>query len=127
MVFFFKQKTAYEMRISDWSSDVCSSDLEFAILLEFQAFDRVLADVDVEAAACGGAGFGGGSAPTPGVLQDEVEPLLQGGGGGQFGGDSVSRSGQCHVCGLGAVCMDCKRVCSRSEERRVGKESGSKG
>src|SRR3546814_10307853 len=28
-VFFFKQKTAYEMRISDWSSDVCSSDLRF--------------------------------------------------------------------------------------------------
>src|SRR3546814_4777981 len=26
-IFFFKQKTAYEMRISDWSSDVCSSDL----------------------------------------------------------------------------------------------------
>src|SRR3546814_2360487 len=26
-VFFFKQKTAYELRISDWSSDVCSSDL----------------------------------------------------------------------------------------------------
>src|SRR3546814_5607955 len=30
--FFFKQKTAYEMRISDWSSDVCSSDLLSAIL-----------------------------------------------------------------------------------------------
>src|SRR3546814_3216532 len=29
MFFFFKQKTAYEMRISDWSSDVCSSDLCF--------------------------------------------------------------------------------------------------
>src|SRR3546814_6185150 len=27
-IFFFKQKTAYEMRISDWSSDVCSSDLD---------------------------------------------------------------------------------------------------
>src|SRR3546814_3073948 len=27
LYFFFKQKTAYEMRISDWSSDVCSSDL----------------------------------------------------------------------------------------------------
>src|SRR3546814_3233880 len=27
LCFFFKQKTAYEMRISDWSSDVCSSDL----------------------------------------------------------------------------------------------------
>src|SRR3546814_15163741 len=31
MVFFFKQKTAYEMRISDWSSDVCSSDLDLGI------------------------------------------------------------------------------------------------
>src|SRR3546814_7468494 len=30
-IFFFKQKTAYEMRISDWSSDVCSSDLSTAI------------------------------------------------------------------------------------------------
>src|SRR3546814_5715907 len=29
LLFFFKQKTAYEMRISDWSSDVCSSDLLF--------------------------------------------------------------------------------------------------
>src|SRR3546814_20742879 len=29
LFFFFKQKTAYEMRISDWSSDVCSSDLEY--------------------------------------------------------------------------------------------------
>src|SRR3546814_7006595 len=29
--FFFKQKTAYEMRISDWSSDVCSSDLNHRI------------------------------------------------------------------------------------------------
>src|SRR3546814_18505539 len=30
-IFFFKQKTAYEMRISDWSSDVCSSDLEVVL------------------------------------------------------------------------------------------------
>src|SRR3546814_9183889 len=30
--FFFKQKTAYEMRISDWSSDVCSSDLPTRVL-----------------------------------------------------------------------------------------------
>src|SRR3546814_3764481 len=33
-VFFFKQKTAYEMRISDWSSDVCSSDLLVAPVLD---------------------------------------------------------------------------------------------
>src|SRR3546814_7013154 len=30
--FFCKQKTAYEMRISDWSSDVCSSDLHYSIV-----------------------------------------------------------------------------------------------
>src|SRR3546814_6434409 len=33
MFFFFKRKTAYEMRISDWSSDVCSSDLFFSLPL----------------------------------------------------------------------------------------------
>src|SRR3546814_4067897 len=32
-IFFFKQKTAYEVRISDWSSDVCSSDLRLAQML----------------------------------------------------------------------------------------------
>src|SRR3546814_1314476 len=38
-IFFFKQKTAYEMRISDWSSDVCSSDLQNAIGAEiYDAF-----------------------------------------------------------------------------------------
>src|SRR3546814_7239299 len=35
LFFFFKQKTAYEMRISDWSSDVCSSDL----ILELSRLD----------------------------------------------------------------------------------------
>src|SRR3546814_5162263 len=41
-VFFFKQKTAYEMRISDWRSDVCSSDLRLIRLygdLEILLFD----------------------------------------------------------------------------------------
>src|SRR3546814_9411680 len=46
MFFFFKQKTAYELRISDWSSDVCSSDLqlreeEFPALTDESVF-RVL-------------------------------------------------------------------------------------
>src|SRR3546814_5273532 len=47
--FFFKQKTAYEMRISDWSSDVCSSDLSRHRHLE-RARDRSRGereDVDV--------------------------------------------------------------------------------
>src|SRR3546814_4360451 len=35
LFFFFKQKTAYEMRISDWSSDVCSSDLEVSSVALF--------------------------------------------------------------------------------------------
>src|SRR3546814_3927172 len=36
-VFFFKQKTAYEMRISDWSSDVCSSDLVARSMVAFMS------------------------------------------------------------------------------------------
>src|SRR3546814_4216746 len=44
--FFFKQKTAYEMRISDWSSDVCSSDLVTAIGAE-QAFNGLIAPATV--------------------------------------------------------------------------------
>src|SRR3546814_17134614 len=40
MFFFLKQKTAYEMRISDWSSDVCSSDLALAVTLHPQRIGR---------------------------------------------------------------------------------------
>src|SRR3546814_9095175 len=43
--FFFKQKTAYEMRISDWSSDVCSSDLVHMLdagILAAQALESLL-------------------------------------------------------------------------------------
>src|SRR3546814_3451209 len=40
MFFFFKQKTAYEMRISDWSSDVCSSDLSRAGDFEGELLQR---------------------------------------------------------------------------------------
>src|SRR3546814_5032909 len=48
--FFFKQKTAYEMRISDWSSDVCSSDLldgtvERRRVVPFERFGRTRDDV----------------------------------------------------------------------------------
>src|SRR3546814_11095024 len=48
LVFFFKQKTAYEMRISDWSSDVCSSDLALPADRAAAAFainDAALAEV----------------------------------------------------------------------------------
>src|SRR3546814_7717826 len=53
MFFFFKQKTAYEMRISDWSSDVCSSDLKSAqniveLVVECLTLDlQLIADLTV--------------------------------------------------------------------------------
>src|SRR3546814_8725651 len=39
--FFFKQKTSYDLRISDWSSDVCSSDLKEGGRNEAQAFRKL--------------------------------------------------------------------------------------
>src|SRR3546814_7557062 len=42
VIFFFKQKTAYEMRISDWSSDVCSSDLAAILGQLVEPLDGVL-------------------------------------------------------------------------------------
>src|SRR3546814_17332141 len=45
-VFLFKQKTAYEMRISDWSSDVCSSDLRGDLLsLSLARLQRIAPDL----------------------------------------------------------------------------------
>src|SRR3546814_10547893 len=41
MFLFFKQKTAYEMRISDWSSDVCSSDLDPVLGVGFAQADAL--------------------------------------------------------------------------------------
>src|SRR3546814_3421570 len=51
LFFFFKQKTAYEMRISDWSSDVCSSDLALRAAQHLDALDVE----DLGAAEEGGA------------------------------------------------------------------------
>src|SRR3546814_3903945 len=52
MCFFFKQKTAYEMRISDWSSDVCSSDLICNFFSHKTAY--------LKSGLCGGNGKGRG-------------------------------------------------------------------
>src|SRR3546814_4296624 len=56
--FFFKQKTAYEMRISDWSSDVCSSDLFVADPYVEPGFTREPVERRVDVLIVGG-GFGG--------------------------------------------------------------------
>src|SRR3546814_16000496 len=103
-VFFFKQKTAYEMRISDWSSDVCSSDLvhddgigiaQDDIPLVLQPFNQVR---DAYLREKGGTGLG--------------LPIVVG-MARLHGGDFTLRS----TLGAGTS--------ARSEERRVGKEGAS--
>src|SRR3546814_3635974 len=59
--FFFKQKTAYEMRISDWSSDVCSSDLP------------IIAGIDAEEQAAMTLGRGNGPLHQRGAKAGAVE------------------------------------------------------
>src|SRR3546814_16956749 len=54
VVFFFTQKTAYELRISDWSSDVCSSDLAAKVVVR-KGRENYLCLLNLEDAAQGGA------------------------------------------------------------------------
>src|SRR3546814_8536573 len=56
LYFFFKQKTAYEMRISDWSSDVCSSDLNVG-KLEIFKLEKNLSSIATIAGAAPMMGF----------------------------------------------------------------------
>src|SRR3546814_4937999 len=72
-VFFFKQKTAYEMRISDWSSDVCSSDLQVRCDEGATSCRLQGATVEVEghrAAVTAGIAKTGRSQGTPAEVQD---------------------------------------------------------
>src|SRR3546814_6716746 len=61
LFFFFKQKTAYEMRISDWSSDVCSSDLHQRAQVVQGQVAGVL-DLEAEGFLCQQRGVGAGHA-----------------------------------------------------------------
>src|SRR3546814_18171499 len=54
LFFFFKQKTAYEMRISDWSSDVCSSDLGDVASRILRTVERRAAAESTDVLAVGG-------------------------------------------------------------------------
>src|SRR3546814_3382719 len=69
--FFFKQKTAYEMRISDWSSDVCSSDLLLAQkdVLRQRIQKPVTVEVDEQGAATTAGDL---PVPDPDVPLDEA-------------------------------------------------------
>src|SRR3546814_8213973 len=99
MLFVFKQKTAYEMRMSDWSSDVCSSDLAANELIGIVEQNRIID-------------------PRIGIFQDAIS----------------SATHDLREAKAKSTCQRCCRYCpmtirmeaSRSEERCVGKEWGSK-
>src|SRR3546814_10016131 len=96
--FFFKQKTAYEMRISDWSSDVCSSDLRFGSTV-----------LMAEGEHAGRRGATDVPQPIP-LLGSPV--------------DTARRFPHPRGCDAGVPVASCGglRTHPRSEERRVGKE-----
>src|SRR3546814_6765692 len=77
--FFFKQKTAYEMRISDWSSDVCSSDLVLADgLLDQVGAQRDGGEVHVPAGRMVGVGDGEDKHPLQRRNDVEIDALQAG-------------------------------------------------
>src|SRR3546814_3680801 len=82
-VFFFKQKTAYEMRISDWSSDVCSSDL-------------LAAEREGEAAVLGVAAehrpLGGAADGEEALAIRQLDELRHDDAGGAEGGVEIGRA-----------------------------------
>src|SRR3546814_1039565 len=69
LFFFFKQKTAYDMRISDWSSDVCSSDLNGAWFLAEPFIEQCLADAKVPVARARYAGRTAAASPATGLMK----------------------------------------------------------
>src|SRR3546814_3604332 len=79
LFFFFKQKTAYEMRISDWSSDVCSSDLTARAAELVQLVINVEIDVRaLEAAADRRVDHLGRHAVDAGVVRGRVPVRVDG-------------------------------------------------
>src|SRR3546814_3719282 len=90
--FFFKQKTAYEMRISDWSSDVCSSDLRA------KGYGRTAVPTDIEQDPSR-RGFHEPGSRRPAVIERAPRPWRQ-----------------CRPF------REVQHLFGRSAERRVGKE-----
>src|SRR3546814_14537345 len=104
MFFFFMQKTAYEMRISDWSSDVCSSDLR-AGRFSTELFERYQRSEQVLVATLAEMYVQGVSTRKVKAITDEL----------------------CgHAFSASTITAINKKL-DRSEERRVGKECVSTG
>src|SRR3546814_9458547 len=132
-VFFFKQKTAYDMRIGDWSSDVCSSDLADST------------DSQVEKGALGdgptghqGGGHepeierGGGPGPDGEGQSDQRAagqgnspwPLRQGAQGPAAGGDRLGAEGS-HQNPLGAAAYPASATAAPRSDRKSTRPNSS--
>src|SRR3546814_16897363 len=127
LLLFFKQKTAYEMRISDWSSDVCSSDLRRAGARDprrRQGGDRRCAPVRPlrRPGRSRRSGEPGGRGRIAAAREEfhrrgtEGDRRQGSGGGGEGWGDAARIGGQ-NSAGAGKAVSG-----RRSEERSVGKE-----
>src|SRR3546814_10440980 len=102
--FFFKQKTAYEMRISDWSSDVCSSDLIAKMISMTGRSPMIFRESQMAELIV--------------ITREGNELVLEAGDG--LSVMEVVRDGG--VDELLALCGGCCSCATSSEERRVGKE-----
>src|SRR3546814_6813464 len=150
LVFFFKQKTAYEVRISDWSSDVCSSDLIASLMVaKLEAGVGVSQDFYFTAHDLFRVTGVNGSARSYARLSDALERLqgtqiktnIEAGGEGQAGffswlseaqlhytktktGDKRLKAVKVRLCDwlYRAILRDRRVLDYRSEERRVGEE-----
>src|SRR3546814_17616976 len=112
--FFFKQKTAYEMRISDWSSDVCSSDLLPAAELADRLFGLLAA---ARAAHPAFAALVEGFGPLPAMTTDirkEMRRLIA----------AVLQASAPHLepAALQAQATATPQIMRRQEGRRAGNE-----
>src|SRR3546814_8643471 len=124
LFFFFKQKTAYEVRISDWSSDVCSSDLRRIVALQRVHHLSLIATRCAGELADGGRArftrqrIDEGDAPA-GFVDREAEH-------GRCVALTFIAAGSVRLLGSHIAALNLRdpvaRIVPRSEDRRVGKE-----
>src|SRR3546814_16410564 len=131
IVVFFKQKTAYGLRISDWSSDVCSSDLLAANLLrgdETKSGDRRGAigagrDIALDIAALADTPIGDGDDSAFAILAIPGDPASRRAGMHRAGG--LIEVGKARIVRLDQQPPNVAQL--RTEESRVGKSGRERG
>src|SRR3546814_10548497 len=106
-MYFFKQKTAYEMRISDWSSDVCSSDLACVAARAYRVRG-------------GRRRAGTDERNHPGNEPDIGRHIIACSDGAEHGGGAEGRSGCAGRCGGGGLCRT-GRGCGHGRKRPCGR------